>query len=77
LLAGELLRFNYKWKFIELEYNAWLGPLIILQIALDDVEVLLRGRLLRERGETTRFQIGEGWDIEIYKKMILAITEEE
>jgi len=58
LLAGELLRFNYKWKFIELEYNAWLGP-------------------LRERGETTRFQIGEGWDIEIYKKMILAITEEE
>jgi len=62
---------------MELEYNAWLGRLIILKIVLGDVEVPLRGRLFRESPETIRIQIGEGWDIEIYKMMILAVTEEE
>jgi len=62
---------------MELEYNAWLGRLIILKIALDDVEAPLRGRLLRESRETIRIRIGEGWDIEIFKTMVLAVTEEE
>jgi len=40
------------------------------------MEVRFRGRHLREKGETTRFRIGKGQEMEIYKKMILAITEQ-
>jgi hypothetical protein len=61
---------------MELEYKAWLGRPVILKIAQDDVEVPLRGKLLRESGETIRIRIGEGWDIEIYKTMILAVEED-
>ena len=58
---------------MELPYKAWFGQPVILKVALDDVEVPLRGKLLKESGETIRIRIGERWDIEIYKAMILAV----
>jgi len=48
---------------------------VILKIALGDVEVPLRGKFLRENGETIRIRIDDSWDIEIYKTMILAVEE--
>ena len=57
-------------------YEAWLGHAVVLQVALGDIKVPLRGRLLRENGETVRMRIGEGWDVDIYKTMILGVEED-
>ena len=52
-------------------FNGWLGHSVVLQVALGDIKVPLRGKLLKESGETVRMRIGEGWDVDIYKAMIL------
>jgi hypothetical protein len=57
-------------------YNGWLGHAVVLQVALGDIKVPLRGKLLKENGETVRVRIGEGWDVDIYKAMILAVEED-
>jgi len=38
--------------------------------------VPLRGKLLKENRETVRMRIGEGWDVDIYKTMILNVEED-
>jgi hypothetical protein len=57
-------------------FNGWLGHSVVLQVALGDIKVPLRGRLLKESGETVRMRIGEGWDVDIYKAMILTVEED-
>ena len=57
-------------------YLAWIGQAVVLQVALGDVKVPLRGRLLKDGGETLRMRIGDGWDVDIYKAMILAVEED-
>jgi len=57
-------------------YDNWLGHAVVLQVALGDIQVPLRGKLLKESGETVRMRIGEGWDVDIYKNMILAVEED-
>jgi hypothetical protein len=54
-------------------FKAWIGQPVILQVALGDIKVPLRGKLLRDGAETVRMRIGEGWDVDIYKVMILAV----
>ena len=49
---------------------------MVLQVALGDIKVPLRGRLLKDGGETVRMRIGEGWDVDIYKAMILAVEQD-
>jgi len=61
---------------MEIGYNGWMGHSVVLQVALGDIKVPLRGKLLREGGETVRMRIGEGWDVDIYKAMILAVEED-
>lgn len=61
---------------MEVGYNAWLGQAVVLQVALGDIKVPLRGKLLKEGGETVRMRIGEGWDVDIYKTMIVAVEED-
>jgi len=56
-------------------YNIWLGHSVVLQVALGDIQVPLRGRLLKESGDTVRMRIGDGWDVDIYKNMILKVEE--
>src|SRR3981189_3474370 len=58
---------------MEAGYNAWLGQAVVLQVALGDIKVPLRGRLLKEGGETVRMRVGAGWDIDIYMAMILTV----
>jgi hypothetical protein len=48
-------------------FKAWVGQ---------PVKVPLRGKLLKDGGETVRMRIGEGWDVDIYKTMILAVEED-
>jgi hypothetical protein len=57
-------------------FNGWLGHSVVLQVALGDIKVPLRGKLLKESGETVRMRIGEGWDVDIYKAMILGVEED-
>jgi hypothetical protein len=57
-------------------YNVWLGQAVVLQVALGDIRVPLRGKLLKEGGDTVRMRIGEGWDVDIYKNMILGVEED-
>ena len=61
---------------MEAGYNAYLGHAVVLQVALGDTRVPLRGKLLKEGGETVRMRIGEGWDVDIYKAMIMAVEED-
>jgi hypothetical protein len=61
---------------MEAGFNAWLGQPVVLQVALGDIKVPLRGRLLKEGGETVRMRVGDGWDIDIYKAMILTVEKD-
>ena len=57
-------------------YQSWIGQPVVLQVALGDIKVPLRGRLLKDGGETVRMRIGDGWDVDIYKAMILAVEQD-
>ena len=57
-------------------FATWIGRPVVLQVALGDIRVPLRGRLLKEGGDTLRMRIGDGWDVDIYKTMILAVEED-
>ena len=57
-------------------YKEWIGHPVVLQVVLGDIKVPLRGKLLKEGGDTVRMRIGEGWDVDIYKAMILAVEED-
>ena len=57
-------------------YKAWIGQPVVLQVVLGDIKVPLRGKLLKDGVETVRMRIGDGWDVDIYKAMILAVEED-
>ena len=57
-------------------YATWIGQPVVLRLALGDIRVPLRGKLLKDGGETVRMRIGDGWDVDIYKAMILAVEED-
>jgi len=57
-------------------YASWIGQSVVLQVALGDIKVPLRGKLLKDGVETVRMRIGDGWDVDIYKAMILAVEQD-
>jgi len=57
-------------------YAVWVGQSVVLQVALGDIKVPLRGTLLKVGSETVRMRIGDGWDVDIYKTMILAVEQD-
>ena len=57
-------------------FEAWIGQPVVLQVALGNIKVPLRGKLLKDGGETVRMRIGDGWDVDIYKVMILAVEQD-
>jgi hypothetical protein len=57
-------------------YASWLGQAVILQVASDDLRVPLRGVIVGETDTTVRFRVGDGWDIDIFKPMILAVEQD-
>ena len=57
-------------------YAPWVGQPVVLQVALGEMKVPLRGKLLKDNGETIRVRIGDGWDVDVYKTMILAVEED-
>jgi len=61
---------------MESAFKAWIGQPVVLQVALGDIKVPLRGKLLKDGSDTVRMRIGEGWDVDIYKTMILAVEQD-
>lgn len=57
-------------------YALWVGQPVVLQVAAGEMRVPLRGTLVGESRDSIRFRIGDGWDVDIYKNMVLAIEEE-
>ncbi len=57
-------------------YSLWLGQPVVLQVSAGDLRVPLRGTVVGESPDAVRFRIGDGWDVDIYKAMILAVEEE-
>lgn len=57
-------------------FKTWVGQPVILQVALGDIKVPLRGKLLKDGTDTVQMRIGEGWDVDIYKAMILGVEED-
>ena len=57
-------------------YASWVGQAVVLQVATGDLRVPLRGVIIGESEDTIRFRVGEGWDIDIYKQMVLAVEQD-
>jgi hypothetical protein len=57
-------------------YSTWLGQAVILQVAAGELKVPLRGVIVGESDSAIRFRVGEGWDIDVYKPMILAVEQD-
>lgn len=62
---------------VQSPFAVWLNQSVVLQVAEADFHVPLRGVIVGESEEAVRFRIGESWDVDIYKSMILAVEEDE
>lgn len=61
---------------MESAFKSWIGQPVVLQVAVGDIKVPLRGKLLKDGDQTVRMRIGEGWDVDIYKAMIVAVEQD-
>ena len=61
---------------MEIGFEPWIGQAVVLQVALGEIRVPLRGKLLKDGGETLRVRIGDGWDVDIYKSMVLGVEQD-
>ena len=61
---------------MEAAFRSWVGQSVVLKVSAGDVTVPLRGTIVGEGADTVRFRIGEGWDVDIFKSMVLAVEEE-
>jgi hypothetical protein len=62
---------------VQSAFAVWVGQQVVLQVAAVDFHVPLRGTIVGESDEAVRFRIGESWDVDIFKSMILAVEEDE
>jgi hypothetical protein len=60
----------------QLDFVPWIGKRVILRVAFAEVCVPLPGTLVSETTTALRFRIGDGWDVDIFKSMVLAIEPE-
>src|SRR5260370_2760323 len=54
-------------------YSDWLGRQVVLQIEAGESLVPLRGLVVNESNNALRFRVDGGWDVDIYKEMILRV----
>jgi hypothetical protein len=62
---------------VQSAFSTWVGQAVVLRVAAADFQVPLRGIIVGESDEAVRFRVGEGWDVDIFKSMILAVEEDE
>jgi hypothetical protein len=57
-------------------YTVWIGQAIVLRLAAAGLQAPVPGIIVGESENAVRFRIGQGWDIDIPKSMILAVEED-
>ncbi len=57
-------------------YETWINAPVILQVIAGELRVPLRGTIVREEADAIIFRVNDGWELEIYKSMVLAVEEE-
>ena len=58
-------------------YASWMGQLVVLQVSVGDLKVPLRGTMVSESKEAVRMRIDEGWNIDVFKNMILTVDRDK
>jgi hypothetical protein len=58
-------------------FEQWYGKTVVLRLATGETRVPLRGTIVAESGGAVRFRIAGGWDIDVYKSIILAVEREK
>jgi RNase P/RNase MRP subunit p29 len=54
-------------------YSDWLGRQVVLQIEAGESLIPLRGLVVNESDNALRFRLDGGWEVDIYKEMILRV----
>ena len=54
-------------------YSDWLGRQVVLQIETGESLVPLRGLVVNESNHALRFRLDGGWEVDIFKEMILRV----
>ena len=57
-------------------YTVWIGHAIVLRLAAAGLQAPVPGIIVGESENAVRFRIGQGWDVDIPKSMILAVEED-
>lgn len=58
-------------------FKEWLGKTVVLRLKTGELRVPLSGTIVAESGGTVRFRITGGWDIDVYKALILDVEREK
>lgn len=59
-----------------IDYSRWLGKRVVIHIASRDCHVDLRCMLVDHSATKVRVRVDDGWDVDIFKEMILGIERE-
>ena len=58
-------------------FEPWFGKTVVLRLITGETRVPLRGIIVAESGSAVRFRIEGGWDIGVYKSLILAVERDK
>ena len=58
-------------------FAPWFGQTVTLRLITGESREPLRGIIVAESGGAIRFRIGAGWDIDIYKTLILTVEQDK
>jgi hypothetical protein len=54
-------------------FEQWIGKTVVLQLTTGETRVPLSGIMVGESGGAVRFRVTGGWEIDVYKSLILAV----
>ena len=57
-------------------FEQWHGKTVVLRLITGETRVPLRGVILAESGGAVRLRIEGGWEIDVYKSIILGVERE-
>lgn len=57
-------------------FEQWFGRTVVLRLRTGETRVPLYGTIVAESGGAVRLRIAGGWEIDIYKSLILAVEPE-
>jgi len=57
-------------------YETWMNQPVVMHVVAGELKVPLRGVIVGESPDALKFRVGDGWDVEIFKNMVLAVEED-